>query len=294
MKTLVVDSEQLFARLTKTKLEKWGHTVTIESSGSDAMKRIDKEPFRVVIMDLDLPGMSGQDLCRHIRALKRPRYTYIIFYTAKSDKDSLMAGFEAGADDYLIKPFNSFELQRRLKNGKRFLNLEDELREGGGTDAMTGLVNYASFRQFFRVILAESRRLERMGVPEHMGALMFIRVEDVNRISEERGFEPAQKLMVEIAKVLNGLIRMSDLVAKISDDEFCMLLQNTYWDKCAVVAEKITNQVSSLVIVVDDLEMRPKVSVATVNYPVPDLTSDQILTEGERIPFEQSAQRASS
>lgn len=294
MQTLIVDSDRLFARLTKTKLEQWGHQVTVESSGSEAMKRVDKEPFRLVMMDLDLPGVSGPDLCRHIRGLRRTRYTYVLFYTGKTDKDSLMAGLEAGADDYLIKPFSSFELKRRVKNGKRLLNLEDELRGGSGTDTTTGFVNYASFSQFFRVILLEARRLERMGVPESMGALMFVRVEDFRAIYEEHGDEPAQKIMAELAKVLNRLIRGSDLVAKISDDEFCILLQNTYWDKCVAVAERITSQVADTVIHHDDLELRPKVSVATVNYPMPDLTSDQILGEATRVPFERRARSPSS
>ncbi len=185
MKILIVDSDKLVARLMQSKFEKWGHSVVVQSDGLAAYEQIRKEPFRMVILDWDLPGMTGPDICAAIRKLKRDRYTYIVFYTAKSDKDSLMAGLEAGADVYLTKPLNTIELWLRLKNGKRMLNLEDELREGPGADQVTGAVNAASFREFFRVIMAEYRRTESRGV------LMYVTVNNFASVFSEFGYTPA-------------------------------------------------------------------------------------------------------
>ena len=93
----------------------------------------------------------------------------------------LMASLQAGADDYLILPLNPLELRLRVKNAKRLLNLEDELREGPGMDEMTGVVNYASFREFFRLTLADYRRVKRQG------ALMFVHIDGYHEAFAEHG-----------------------------------------------------------------------------------------------------------
>ena len=86
MRVLVVDRDPLFSRLIETKLKNWGHRVTVEHDGGAAYNLIAKEPFRMVVMDYDLPGMDGWEICRRIRSLQRPRYTYILFYADFSEK----------------------------------------------------------------------------------------------------------------------------------------------------------------------------------------------------------------
>ena len=280
MNVLLVSDDILFSRLLTRKLESWGHEVVVETTGTGASERIKKEPFRVVVTGWDLEGLTGPELCKAIRALDRRRYTYVIVYTSRTDKDSLMACLEAGTDDYLTRPFNAVEFKARFANGVRLLDLEDELREGGGTDATTGVVINASFQRFFRVILADTRRTETTG------ALVFVRVLRYREILSEHGYGPAQKLMVEVAKALNRSVRESDLVARLSDDEFCLMLQRTHWDLCSRVAEKITGQISNMSLVFDDVELRPEVSISTLNYPVEGLTADEILALTDRVPYQ--------
>lgn len=280
MKILVVDADYLFARLIKTKLERWGHTVVTESDGTAAYERIRKEPFRMVILDWDLEGMNGPELCSRIRNLRRPRYTYIIFYTARSDKTTLLAGLEAGADAYLIKPLNTVELRLRMKNGKRLLNLEDDLREGIAHDRVTGIVNRASFDQFFRVILADSVRTGSNG------ALMYVTVNNFRSVYGDVGYSPAQNMMIEIARLLSEAVRTSDLVARIEDDEFCALLQNTYWDKCLPFAKRLYESLENLSVHLDETTIRPEVSISLINYPQNGTSYEQILHSAERIPYQ--------
>ena len=279
MKILIIDDDLLFSRLVKRRLEKWDHEVTIMGSAEEGFQRITKEPFRVVILDSELPGTGGPEMCRRIRELDLARYTYIIVYGVDDTKQRLMAGLEAGADDYMLKPFNPVELGHRLRNAKRLLNLEDELREGGGTDAVTGLVNFASFRQFFSIVLAEARRSNTVG------ALMYIEVPDFKPIFAEHGYMPAHTMMAEIGRILGRSVRTSDLLARVNDDLFCALLQNTYWDKCLPLAQKFSERLENAVVYIDDLEIRPKVNITTTNYPIPDVSADEILDHGERIPY---------
>ncbi len=280
MKVLLVSDDLLFSRLVTKKLESWGHEVAVETTGTDAHDRLLKEPFRVVITGWDLEGMTGPELCLRIREVRRRRYTYVIVYTSRTDKDSMMECLGAGSDDYLTRPFNAAEFKARFENGERLLTLEDELREGAVTDAVTGVTINASFRHFFRIILADARRTETTGV------LMFARVIGYRDILSQHGYGPAQKLMVEIAKALGRSVRESDLVARLSDDEFCLLLQRTNWDLCARVAEKVSEQMLNMSIVFDDVELRPEVSISSLTYPVENLSGDEILTRADRTPYE--------
>ena len=112
--------------------------------------------------------------------------------------------------------------------------------DGSGADASTGLVNAASFRQFYRVVIAETRRLKGHG------SLMYVMVDEYKAIFDEYGFEPTETLAVEISRVLKSITRGSDLVARIEDDLFCVLLQNTHWDLCKVVADKVFEKISNM------------------------------------------------
>ena len=239
MNVLVVSDDLLFARLTAKKLESYGFETGMASTGSEASTRLKKEPFRIVLTGWDIQGMSGLELTVNVRRLKRSRYSYVIVSTNNKSKDVMIAALEAGADDFLGRPLNAVELKLKMNNARRMLELEDELREGAGTDTMTGLVNHASFRQFFRVVLAETRRLKERG------ALMYVTVNEYKHVLSEHGFSPAETLMVEISRALSTITRGSDLVARISDDEFCMLLQNTYWDRCKPVGDKVMEKVAT-------------------------------------------------
>jgi len=279
MKILVVDADHLFARLLTTKLERWGHTVVVEADGTAAYERIRREPFRMVIMDWDLDRTNGPELCSRIRKLRRSRYTYILFYTARNDKDTLLAGLEAGADAYLTKPLNTVELRLRMKNGKRLLNLEDELREGASRDRVTGIVNRNSFDQFFRVILADAIRTGSQG------ALMYVTVSNFREVYEDKGYMPAQNMMIDIARQLSEAIRESDIVARVEDDEFCALLQNTFWDKCEPFVSRVFGRLNDLTVYVDDANIRPKIEMSLVNYPLEGVSYEQLLRSPERIPY---------
>ncbi len=280
MKLLVVSDDILFSRVTAKKLDKLGFAVDIAATGTEAFERLKKEPFRIILTGWDIQGMSGLELTVNIRRLKRSRYSYVIVSTNDKSTDVMIAALEAGADDFLSRPLNPIELKLKMSNAKRMLDLEDELREGAGTDASTGLVNYASFRQFFRVVVAETRRLEEKG------SLMFVIVDDYKRVFEEHGFNPAETMMVEISRALNSITRGSDLVSRTKEDEFCMLLQNTWWDRCKPVGDKAMAKIDNMSLTFDDVNIHPKVTIGVVDYPDEDTPAEDILEATDRIPYE--------
>jgi PleD family two-component response regulator len=89
-----------------------------------------------------MPGRDGVQLCRRVRSLNRESYIYILLLTVRTESENLIEGMDAGADDYLTKPFNAQELRVRLRAGRRILDLQDALRRQATHDGLTGLLNH--------------------------------------------------------------------------------------------------------------------------------------------------------
>lgn len=129
MKILIADDEAISRRLLQGYLSKWGHTVTVAEDGDAAWKLFNQEEFPVVISDWMMPGMDGPELVRRIRQATQSHYVYIILLTARSQKEDVVEGMEAGADDFVTKPFDRDELRVRLRAGERLMELERSLAE---------------------------------------------------------------------------------------------------------------------------------------------------------------------
>ncbi len=129
MELLVVEDDVVTGTLLKKVLSKEGYDVTHVKNGEDALEALKCASYRIILTDWIMPEMDGPTLCRHIRALNLSRYIYIILLTAKASKKDAVSGLEAGADDYIIKPFDNLELKARIRAGRRLVDLEDTNRD---------------------------------------------------------------------------------------------------------------------------------------------------------------------
>ncbi|MCA9169198.1 MAG: response regulator [Planctomycetales bacterium] len=129
MNVLIADDSVLMRKLLLSILEGWDYDVTEAEDGEEAWNLFQQEHFPLVLTDWMMPNTDGLELTRRIRASNRPEYVYIILLTAKSEKEDLILGLEAGADDYLAKPFDHGELRVRLREGERIIRLERTLVE---------------------------------------------------------------------------------------------------------------------------------------------------------------------
>lgn len=129
MRILVVDDDADITVLLEKILTAWGHDVTVVHDGSQAWELLQSESISFVISDWMMPQLNGLELCRRIRQANFARYVYVILLTAKDSKNDLIEGMEAGADDFVIKPFNKGELKSRIRAGERILQLERDLEE---------------------------------------------------------------------------------------------------------------------------------------------------------------------
>jgi sigma-B regulation protein RsbU (phosphoserine phosphatase) len=129
MRILIVDDDADMRRLLLRTLQRWGYDVVPAADGVEAWEHLQNESISFVITDWIMPKLDGLGLCRRIREARFTRYIYIILLTAKNAKDELIKGMEAGADDFLIKPFNAGELKVRIRAGERIVKLESHLAE---------------------------------------------------------------------------------------------------------------------------------------------------------------------
>jgi DNA-binding response OmpR family regulator len=139
MKILIAEDDMVSRRLLRGHLEKWGHEVVEARDGAEAWALFTKElgaagasdegarGFPIVVVDWMMPEVDGLEFIKRVRGRQLPTYTYLLMLTAKTEKSDVVAGMDAGADDYLTKPFDKEELRARLQAGQRILDLQAAL-----------------------------------------------------------------------------------------------------------------------------------------------------------------------
>jgi sigma-B regulation protein RsbU (phosphoserine phosphatase) len=128
MKILVAEDDPVTARILEASLRKWGHDPVVVGDGEAALAVLTAAAApRIAVMDWNMPGLSGEEVCRRVRAARLT--PNILLVTARGDRESVLKGLAAGADDYVIKPFDSEELRLRVKAAERVVLLEDGLAE---------------------------------------------------------------------------------------------------------------------------------------------------------------------
>jgi DNA-binding response OmpR family regulator len=128
MRILIADDEPVSRRLLQLTLTKWGYEVILASDGNEAWQILqDQEAPPLAILDWIMPGLDGVEVCRRVRQTSTRLPVYLILLTSKTDREDVVAGLQAGANDYLTKPFDGPELQARIQVGARVVQLQTEL-----------------------------------------------------------------------------------------------------------------------------------------------------------------------
>ncbi len=234
MRILVVEDEPIQCDFLQTLLRLAGHEVVVAEDGAEGWQalRRDRE-LRMVVSDWLMPGMDGLELIRHVRAANWSHYTYVILLTSKSTKHNVVMGLEAGADDYLVKPFDNEELLARLKIGERLLNLEARLQELATRDSLTGLLNR---RALYDAARLELERASRTGSPVSLIMLDLDRFKDLN---DRYGHMVGDEVLRLLGRTLQHQKRSYDQVGRWGGEEFVVVLPQTTLADGAGVAERL-------------------------------------------------------
>src|SRR5262249_39923877 len=128
MNVLIAEDDLIPRRMLRTALAGWGYQAEEASDGLEAWQALQRpDAPRLAVLDWMMPGLDGVEVCRRLRARPSPAPTYVILLTARGAKEDVVAGLEAGADDYVVKPFDREELRARLRVGQRVVELQASL-----------------------------------------------------------------------------------------------------------------------------------------------------------------------
>lgn len=210
------------------------HFTVVEAADAEAgLAQVRQHRPRVVVCDLMLPGMNGIEFCRQVRADASLDGTYIVVVTSCQDRESKTAALEAGADDFLIKPYDLDEFNARVRNGLRVNRLQERLRHAAVTDGLTGLWNHAEFRE---LVSREFARTRRYG---GVASLLMLDLDHFKAVNDTYGHEMGNRVLQSLARLLHQLVRDTDVVARYGGEEFAVVCPETSLDDAAQLAERI-------------------------------------------------------
>jgi len=282
---LLVEDSKTQAGSVRDFLEKNGYEVVWVEDGKSAIKIAKTNNVDIVLLDLVLPDISGNEVCRWLKINEDTRGIPIIMLTVKDAVTDKVAGLEAGADDYLPKPYSEIELNARIYACLRTKALQDELRQKNRqledllkqveimaiTDQLTGLYNR---RRLVTILGKEFRRTKRYKTSL---TCMMIDIDHFKRINDMFGHHAGDMVIKEIATIIAENAREIDTVARWGGEEFIVLLPQTKKEDALQPAERILNTISGHKFAdVPDEQITVSIGIAGAPHPFID-TEDKLI-----------------
>jgi diguanylate cyclase (GGDEF)-like protein len=270
MKILIADDEKVSQSALKKALEKEKYRVELCGNAEKAIELIkDDRDMRIVILDQNLPDMDGIALCREIRNLRHSRYIYVIINL--SDNKNLYDAMEAGADDYILQPFDSDIFILRIKAGLRFLETEDKLIKSQKElirlvkeDPLTSLLNRRAF------VDESVKQLDRAARENQPVSAILVDIDSYNQINESYGYHIGDRILTEFANRLRLGCRPYDTVGRYAGEEFIVILPNTKPVNAVKVARRLRSATSKKFYDIQGYSIKLTASFG-VSYILPDV-----------------------
>jgi two-component system, cell cycle response regulator len=226
LEIVIADDSPIYRKLVSEALSQENYTLHVARNGGEAINLVSVHQPAVVITDWEMPDVNGIELCERIRR-ELSCFTYIILLTSKDEKNNIIKGLAAGADDYLTKPFHAGELLARVRVGKRIAQLNREvqtknllLEELALTDSLTGLPNRRAIEQW---ATRELKGAARHGFP------FWIVMADLDRfksVNDTYGHDCGDLVLKRFAEVLKTNTRASNMCGRIGGEEFVIALSH--------------------------------------------------------------------
>ncbi|HKV82754.1 MAG TPA: diguanylate cyclase [Candidatus Sulfotelmatobacter sp.] len=262
-KILVADDSRIYRSLVETVLAEAGYKLLFAQNGREAFSAIEKHEPSLLITDWEMPDITGLELCRKIRQ-DHERYVHIILLTSNTEKDQIIEGLDAGADDYLTKPFHPGELLARVAVGRRVAELHRQiqaknllLEQLAQTDSLTGLPN--------RRAIEDWTKRELSGAERHGFALWLV-IADLDHfksINDTYGHGAGDLVLQRFAELLRENTRASNLCGRIGGEEFVLALSHVDRSGVETAVERIRRQFEAEMFTFDG-----KVITATASFGI--------------------------
>lgn len=244
LKVLIADDSAVYRKLVERTLDPESCTVLMAKDGREALEIIGREHPSLIITDWLMPDLTGIELCRKIRAEgANSGYAYVILLTSNAEKNNVVKGLSAGADDYLTKPFDQGELLARVRVGMRLLDLHRQveaknrlLEELALTDSLTGLPN--------------RRAVEAWGARQLSGAarhgfplwVVLIDIDHFKSVNDTYGHEAGDTVLKRFAEIIKNNTRYSDISGRIGGEEFLQVLTHSEEEGVRTLVDRLRSQ----------------------------------------------------
>ena len=253
MNVLVADDDPTNRLLLRQIVTRLGHACTVAEDGDSAWEQLQSQPFDVLLTDWKMPGVEGTELCRRLRADPGAAYTYIVLITSLSDHDQVLAGMDAGADDYLGKPVDPFQVETRLVAARRVTHLHSQIRDyrerlelanlellaQSRTDVLTGLGNRRLMERDLSIALERGRR-------QHGSfSVALFDIDHFKPYNDHYGHAAGDEALRRTAQALAGACRREDIAYRYGGEEFLVILPAGGLAAALSAAERLRTAVES-------------------------------------------------
>lgn len=260
---LIADDDPVSRRLLEVSLGNSGYRTMMAVDGAQALRMLaEQDGPRLAVLDWMMPEMDGVDVCRILRQSAHERYIYIILLTARGHQTEIVQGLEAGADDYVTKPFDLDELKARLRTGKRTLELQEllvtareQLRVQATHDSLTGFLNRMAILEVLEKELARSIR------KGNSVAVIMADLDHFKRVNDTHGHLAGDVVLRETARRMLGAIRSYDSIGRYGGEEFVVVAPDCYLTAAAEQAERLRRCVSANILCEGDITIATTMSL---------------------------------
>ena len=226
MRVLIADDSAVSRRLLQATLERWDYEVVSAVDGTSAWDFLQQpDAPRLAILDWMMPGFTGVEICHMVREQNAEPYTYIILLTSRNQTEDVVEGMNAGADDYLAKPFNFPELRVRLRAGRRIVELQAELlsarealRQQATHDSLTGVKNRGTIVESLEIEIVRAERTQSA-----LGVIM-VDLDMFKLVNDTFGHAAGDAVLRECAGRMRLNIRPYDALGRYGGEEFLLIL----------------------------------------------------------------------
>ena len=240
MRILIADDDVTSRLVLAGVLTKCGHEVVTAVDGAEAWEAMQRpDAPALAVLDWMMPGLAGVEVCRRIRDLRSDQPPYVIILTSRGEKADIVEGLEAGADDYLAKPFDPGELRARVDVGRRVVGLQARLLEAHDAlaheamhDPLPGVLNRRAFAVVIARELADARR------HQHGLALGICDVDHFKEINDKHGHQVGDEVLCGLVGAISSQLRGHDALGRHGGDEFVMLATHIAGDDVGALYER--------------------------------------------------------
>jgi len=282
MKILIVDDSPDALRVARARLKNEPVTILTASGGKEGLDLARRESPDLCLLDVDMPDLSGFDLCRALKADPDCRLIPVIFLSGSTNAGDKVKGLDLGAVDYVTKPFDAFELRARVRAALRTKELQDLLARHARIDPLTKLPNRRALMDRLQQAWSRVRR--------HGGDLSLI-MADVDRfkdINDSFGHTVGDRLLEMAAGAIASQCREADLAGKYGGDEFAIVVPDETADGAASLAERCRQAVERLRVDADDRQVATTASFGVAQM-APDDSMEALVERADAALYEAKA-----